>query len=193
MKEIKINSTKKLFLYKSFLYKNVHFTTDSTDNNIKDIVEALNIKKKSERIEFIFDRCCKRIDEHNQGINMCEFCNGQCKIQQGTEYNNGCCRLCNYQSEKGCTTQNLSCKFFFCDAAQENFKPLRMKDIPLLKLYTYRQRIISLYSFFSNREQMLTDLKIGMLIFWMIRCYTRIMRTFIRMDIEKAKKVFAKK
>jgi len=187
MKEIKIDSTKKLFLYKTFLYRNVHFTTDSDSVAIKDIVEALNIKKRNKRIEFIFDRACQRIDEHNKGINMCEFCDGQCKIQKGTKYYNGCCRLCKYQSDKGCTTSNLSCKLFFCDAAQENFEPLKFRDLPLLKLYTFRQRYMVIFSFFSSREQMLFDLKLGLIITYGFRCFYTVIGAFIRMDIQNIK------
>lgn len=190
MKVIKINSTKKLFLYKTFLYRNVKFTTDSSEENMKDLVEALNIKKRNKRIEYIFDKCCDRIDEHNGDINMCGFCDGQCKIQKGTKYHNGCCRLCKYQSDKGCTTRNLSCKLFFCDDAQEDFEPLKFKDLPLLKLYTFRQRYIVLYSFFSSREQMLLDLKIGMIIFYGFGCFYRVMSAFVRMDIEAIKAKF---
>jgi len=48
---ISLKNTKFLFLYRSFLFKNVVFETE--DKSLLLIVKALNIKKRKLRIEYI--------------------------------------------------------------------------------------------------------------------------------------------
>ena len=58
MKKIAKNyykTTRFLFLYKSFLYRFVTFTTDSKELQDQIIVNALNIKNRKKRITYIYD------------------------------------------------------------------------------------------------------------------------------------------
>ena len=73
---------KKLYIYKSILYYNTLFVVK---NNINDkmlnyIIDALNIKKRKKRINFIYDQSCHLIDEKNKGINLCGFKNERCYV-----------------------------------------------------------------------------------------------------------------
>ena len=70
IKEVNINNEKDLYkfykkipLYRSLLYKKVFFKENSK-YDIKDIIKALNIKKRKERLTFIYDKACEKIDNH---------------------------------------------------------------------------------------------------------------------------------
>ena len=51
---------KKLFIYKSILYKNVYFELENIveDENLDYLIKGLNIKNRKKRIDFIYDMCC---------------------------------------------------------------------------------------------------------------------------------------
>ena len=72
------------------------------------IIEALNIKQRKQRINFIYDQSCHLIDKENKGINICGFKNKKCYVQRKLKNGkcNGCCRMCIYQTKAGCPTEN---------------------------------------------------------------------------------------
>jgi hypothetical protein len=185
MKEILVDNKKKfyskLFLYKTFLYKRVMFKSSLDDEELQGIITALNIKKKSKRIEYIYDYSCNRIDKFYKGKNMCQFKDGQCINHQypGCNIKNGCCRICINQSETGCKTSNLSCKLFYCDNVKKNNETIKFKDMKIFKLLTFRQRIIILDNFFANREEFLKELKLGLLVYHSLMIVYRLMRSSI--------------
>lgn len=184
MKEIVINDKikfyKKLRKYRSFWYRNKIFKTNIDDEEVKEIVEALNIKKRKERLAFIYDNCCKKVDKFNKDKNVCGFNNGVCRYHQelGCNYKNGCCKLCIYQGPTGCRTSNLSCKLFYCKTVTDKFEVMKYSDLKLLKLLTLRQRLIVLFEFFSTREQILFDAYIGSVFFYAIRISYRLIYNF---------------
>ncbi len=183
MKEIKINSQEELYkkmkIYNSFLFKNVRFKTNLDDVTCINIVNALNIKNKKNKIEYIYNTACDEIDSFYKDKNICNF-NSENKCINQQNHNspncNGCCRLCLNQSNNGCTTCNLSCKFFYCDIINKKYKVLKINDISILKLFTLRQRLILKQDFFSTKEQILRDLYIGSILIFE---YTIGIRTFI--------------
>ena len=71
---------KKINIYKSILYYNTLFEVKNNINekNIDYITNALNMKNRKKRIEYVYDQSCKLIDRKNQGINICGFENGKC-------------------------------------------------------------------------------------------------------------------
>ena len=86
-KEIVINSEKdldkfykKVKFYKSIVYKFTFFYSDNDE--IGDIIEALNIKNKYKRISFIYDNVCSIIDSYVANKNFCGFKNHKCLTQQ---------------------------------------------------------------------------------------------------------------
>lgn len=171
----------KMFLYKTFLYNGVEFSIDSENKDVLNIVKALNIKNPFKRIEFIYDYSCKKLDDFYEGKNICAFKNNKCIVQQGQNcrYCNGCCRLCRFQSVKGCTTSNLSCKLFYCDKIQETNKTLKYKDLKILKLLNLRQKMIVNDNFFAHRKEFLLELKVSSITFWGIRMLIRILKNAI--------------
>ena len=193
MKEIKICSQEKLYkrmkIYNSFLFKKVLFKTDLDDVACINIVNALNIKNKMKKIEYIYNTACDEIDNFYKDKNICQF-NSQNKCINQQKNNspnfNGCCMSCINQSNNGCTTCNLSCKFFYCDIINKKYKVLKIKDISILKLLTLRQRIILKQDFFSSKKQILRDLYIGSILIFE---YTIGIRTFINyLKFNKLKK-----
>ena len=159
MKTIKIDNTnkfyRKLFLYKSFLYKKVLF--DSNNKDIAPIIKALNIKNRKERITYIYDYACNYVDEYmkKQNLNPCGFINCKCRVQrkENSKYINGCCRKCYLNTKEGCSTSNLTCKLFYCKDMKNKYKTLKIKDIKMLNLLSFRQRIMINSSYFITREK----------------------------------------
>ena len=174
---IEINNNKDLkLIYKTILYNNVLF--DTTNNKLKELVKALNIKNKKERIMYVYDSCCNKIDNYSKNKNMCGFKNNKCYTQQHKDckYKNGCCRKCIYQSPNGCTTSNLTCKLFNCSEVKKRFKVIEYQDLELLKLLSTRQRVIIKHDYFSSREEVLTDLYIGSITIFVVRLIYRYIR-----------------
>ena len=129
---------KKINIYKRVLYYNTLFEVKNNINekNIDYITNALNMKNRKKRIEYVYDQSCKLIDRKNQGINICGFENGKCWVQRKIKNGkcNGCCRKCIYQTSNGCSTKNLSCKLFNCTEVKSRYDVIRYNDLILLKL-----------------------------------------------------------
>ena len=177
-KKIIIKSERDLdkFYKKLKYYKLSLFTKFESDNkNIQDIITALNIKNRNKRIIYIYDYVCNYIDNFWNGKNYCGFKNNKCYCQQQikSKYINGCCRLCLYQSIKGCKTNNLTCKFYYCTEVCKRYRVLTYEDIKILNLFSSRQRIIIKHSFFNSREQILFDLKYSFLLIFAFKVLLR--------------------
>ena len=169
---------KKLWLYRSFLYRFTMFKTESKDKDVRLIVDALNIKRRYKRIYFIIDKACDQIDEYYKGKNLCKFKNNKCICHRknNKDYINGCCRKCRYQSNKGCTTKNFACKMFNCSHVRKKHKVLERKDLPLLKALTPLQRLDLECDYFSSIEEVALDLFLGPL-YSIPRGFTRDVKT----------------
>lgn len=154
---------RKLFFYKKIWFKRTKFILDSNYKELKPIIQALNIKNRKQRITYIYDTACQQIDDHYQNKNICGFKNNKCYVQQklnnGT--NNGCCRMCMYQSLKGCTTKNLTCKIFTCSEVEKRCQVIKFNDLKILNLLSYRNKMILKSDYFSKREDVINDLYYG--------------------------------
>ncbi len=162
---MELRSTKLLFLYKSFLFRKVFFTTK--DKSLKKIVKGLNIKKRKKRIEYIYNEAIREINTY-YFKDLCDFKNNQCIAQRlsGRSDINGCCIAgCPNFGDKGCITINLTCKLIYCKSALGNIKRLKFRNIKILKLLSLRQRIILKTDFFSSKEEIIKDLYYGLIIY----------------------------
>ena len=166
---------KKIWQYK--LFKNTIFKLNGNTYEIENIITALNIKNRRKRIEYIYDDACNYIDNYFKDKNTCGFINNQCFTQRGTSNCNGCCRICKYQSNKGCTTANLCCKLFFCSEVRKRYKVIEYKDLNILRVLTWQQRVLIKSNYFSSREEILTDLYIGSILVGSIRNSYKIIKT----------------
>ena len=193
-KLIKINNQtaldkfyRKLFFYKSFIFKKTYFTVETNFEEVKPIINALNIKKRKERIIYIYDEACNQIDKHYQNKNICGFKNNKCYVQQKLQNGtiNGCCRMCLYQSAKGCTTKNLTCKLFTCSEVEKRCKVIKFDDLKILNLLSFRNRMILKSDYFSKREDVIKDLYYGSFFLWTIRIVIRMIINFYTLKRKK--------
>ena len=160
--EIVVKNTMLLFLYRSFCFKFVQFKT--YNNNLINIVDALNIKNKKKRIEYVYDDAIKYINDYYYE-DLCKFENGRCIVQRKNNNDNvnGCCRMCPLVTDRGCPSSNLVCKLVYCKTALGNFKLLKLYQIPILKCLSIRQRIILQASFFCTRDEIIKKLNYGII------------------------------
>ena len=155
-----VKSTKLLFLYRSLLFRHVKFETK--DKELKNIVRALNIKKRKKRIEYVYDEAIKYINNYYLD-DLCKFENNMCIAQRNGKRNGtfGCCRECPLVTDIGCPSSNLACKLIYCKSALGNVKLLKLREIQILKCLSLFQRIILKGDFFHTREEILNDLYYG--------------------------------
>ena len=169
MKKIIISNEKdykkfinKIIIYKSIIYKNTKFEVDNKIKNeeIDIIIKALNIKNRYQRIIYIYDQICKKLNQEID-FSICKFINNKCIVQRNNNSINcnGCCLTCKYLKNNHCTTQNISCKLLYCPTMKKQNRVIKMKDISLFKFFSFRQRLILKFDFFESREEVLKDLK----------------------------------
>ena len=171
---------RKLFFYKSFIFKKIYFKVETDYKEIKPIITALNIKKRKERITYIYDEACTQIDNHYNNKNICGFKNNKCYVQQKLNNGviNGCCRMCKYQSEKRCKTTNLTCKLFTCSEVEKRCQIITFDDLKILNLLSLRNKMILKSDYFSKREDIINDLYIGSFLIWTVRIVIRLINNF---------------
>ena len=173
---------KKLNLYKSILFFNTYFKVNGKYfDELRYIIDALNIKNRRKRISYVYDSACKIIDDNNKKYrcDMCGFRNGKCYAQINTNKSNGCCRMCLYQSNSGCKTKNLTCKLFNCSEVTKRFNTLKYEDLDILRLLSIKNRILIKSDYFSSKEDVLKDLYSISLTYSTIRVLYRLIKTFI--------------
>lgn len=173
----------KLIIYKSFIYCKTKFIIKNNidDDNIDLICNALNIKNRKRRITYIYDKSCELIDKKVDNKNICGFKNNKCYSQRksNSKYCNGCCRKCLYQTNKGCSTSNLTCKIFNCTEVTKRYDVLTYDDLNLLKLLSIKNRYLIKIDYFSTRIDVLKDLYSYSFIYSGIRITYRFIRNLI--------------
>ena len=141
---------------------------------ISILVCALNIKKRKERLKYVYDRACDILDSGFYGKNLCEFKNNQCmhdrlhaKSLDGCCRNNNNSRKCRYIKNHRCETRCLACKLHVCYCIKEKGIKYKVNDILALKyLYSWKQKIIVRCDFFMTEEEVLKDVYRNSLIIW---------------------------
>lgn len=168
-------------IYKSILFRSCKFETNSNDIQDKIIINALNIKNRKKRIEYVYDSTCDYIDNYYNHENICGFKNRQCYVQQAKKTNSkyGCCRKCKYVTDTGCPTKNLACKLFNCSKVLCKKRIIKYKDLKTLKILSLRQRFIVKSDYFSLREDILKDLYTNSIILSTIRIAFRLIKNLI--------------
>ncbi len=183
------NFLSKINIYKSILYYNTLFVVKNNinDNMINYIINALNIKNRKTRITYIYDISCKLIDDNNKNINVCGFKNNKCYVQRKIKNGkcNGCCRKCLYQTKKGCSTKNLTCKLFNCSEVRKRYKVVEYSDLKLLKVLSLKNQIIIKSDYFSKREDVLKDLYSYTLTYSTLRIVYRLTKNFVKFNRKK--------
>lgn len=177
---MEVKNTRLLFLYRTCLFKFTRFSTNNKDLEL--IVNALNIKNRRKRIEYVYDEAINIINKYYY-MDLCNFQNNKCIVQRKTNSDriNGCCRMCNLVTETGCPSSNLACKLLYCKTALGNVKQLKFKDISILKCLSLEQRIILRSDFFETREEIITDLYYGIVLYGIKSAYKEIKRSILNL------------
>lgn len=164
MKTIKVKNTKFLFIYRTLIFKKIKFETENP--NLKNIMKALNIKDKRKRVEYVYNETIKALNKYYHE-DLCKFIDGQCIIQRTNKKGkyNGCCRFCPLVTDKGCPSENVSCKLIYCKTATKNIKLIRIRDIDITKCLTPFQRVILKGDFFVTKDEFIDDLCSGILVY----------------------------
>lgn len=173
---------RRLFFYKSIFYSFVSFQLEGDSKYSLSVFQtALNLKSRRKRIEYLYDQACSMIDSKNKNLNLCGFVNGRCYVQRKKKQKecNGCCRLCIYQTNHGCPTQNLACKLFHCGEVKQRYSVCSFEDFPYLKLLSLKNQYVLKNDYFSLREDVLKDLYAYTLTFSCLRIFFRIFKNFL--------------
>lgn len=159
---MEVKNTKLLFLYRTFLFRFVKFTTKNKE--LKEVVHALNIKKRRERITYVFDEAIRVLNKYYDK-DLCQFIDGKCIAQRmnNSPYVNGCCKRCPLVTDRGCPSVNITCKLIYCKTAAKNIKLLKLGDIKILKCLSVKQRIIILASSLMTREEVIKNINYGII------------------------------
>lgn len=174
---------KSLFILKYISF--IKYTTELKDEELEKIIEALNIKSRYKRINYIIEKTADYIDNYYNDCKLCDFKNNKCICHRNINKNyiNGCCRFCVYQEGKGCTTKNVACKLFVCTHAIHKKNKLELDDIKLTKLLNTYQRLVLKTDYFSTLEQVTIDLYVGPICL-MLRLIIRHINNFILRGIK---------
>lgn len=178
---INIKSTKLLFLYRSFLFKFTKFQTDKKE--LKNIVTALNKKNKKDRITYVYEETIKALNTYYKD-DFCDFKNRQCIAQRksGNGKKDGCCRFCPIVTDKGCPSENVSCKLIYCKTSIQNFKLIKLWEIKITKCLSLGRQLILNGNFFITKEEFIKDLCDGALIFPFRTIKREIKRSFKKVN-----------
>ena len=172
---MEVKNTKLLFLYRTCFFRFATFITNNKD--LKLIVNALNIKNRRKRIEYIYDEAIKIINKYYY-MDLCKFENNRCIAQRKMDLDriNGCCRLCTLVTDKGCPSANMACKLIYCKTALGNVKELKFKDISILKCLSLKERLILRSDFFETREEVINDIYYGIILYGLKAAYREFRR-----------------
>ena len=151
--------------------KDLELELDYNENDLKNVKEledfiliknAINLKVKEERYNYIYDTVCKILDDRINKENYCEFKDDVCIRfrNENPNHKNGCCEWkgrgkCKYLINSECTMKTcMACKLFTCPYLYKT-KGIkqRVDDFVLLKYFFNRkQKYILECSFWTPKE-----------------------------------------
>ena len=146
------------------------YLNQEIDNKIKDfitIMNAINIKDRYKRYEYIYDTVCSYLDEEIKNKNYCEFIDNQCIRDRlkGNNHKNGCCEClgrgkCKYLIDSNCTEKScMACKLFTCKTLSDRGIKHNVNDFLLIKyFFTNKQKDILKFSYWTPKKVVLDRL-----------------------------------
>ncbi len=166
------------FEYKGKTYDKSINSKNSEIKQVSYLVEALNIKNKKKRLEFVYDKSCDLLDADFYGKNICEFKNGKCLHDRyyGGKGGGCCCRsdhslMCKHLTKTGCSVRCLSCKFHICNLVKKKGIRYHFNDIYLIKyLFNWKQKLMIFTDFFMTKEESLRNIYRNSIILW---CFSK--------------------
>ncbi|MBQ1496099.1 MAG: hypothetical protein IIZ40_01930 [Bacilli bacterium] len=134
----------------------------NTNEDLEMIKNAINIKNREDRYNYIYDTVCKILDDRICNENYCEFENDVCIRfkKENPNHKNGCCEWkgrgkCKYLINSVCTMKTcMACKLFTCPFLyKEKGIKQRVNDYVLIKYFFNRnQKYILECSFWTPKE-----------------------------------------
>jgi len=158
-----IKKTKKLIRLcdKKNLELEIKYDGDSSPD-LEMIKNAINLKTKEERYNYIYDTVCKLLDDRIINENYCEFENDVCIRfrKENPNHKNGCCEWagrgkCKYLVDSVCTMKTcMACKLFTCKFLyKEKGIRQRIDDYVLTKYFLNKnEKYILECSFWTPKE-----------------------------------------
>lgn len=143
---------------------------------IREIATAIKtslIVDKKEKIEYVYDKLCERIDEDLVVYKYCNFNNNKCIAQRDDQNKNnypvndcnGCCYNvekkveCDKLKNKECTTECISCRLFICKYLKDRGISYEVRDnLQIRTFLNIMQKPILVWNFFKTREEVIKEL-----------------------------------
>jgi hypothetical protein len=147
--------------------------------DFKDSIEASFISNKDERMKFIYETICNKMDAIFAKNNFCEFKDNKCISCRVNNSNDlmGCCHsfdtrfiigiqvykdtgICKHLNGTTCDTQNISCKLYTCKYLRKNGVTFLPQHMLLTSLFLNEKQFdIIRFNFFKTKEEILEKLK----------------------------------
>ncbi len=153
--------------YKKAIYETSKEKHPEEIDMVLNIVDILNVHHKKDKYSLIYDYACDYLDNEFQKNNWCCFKNNMCECNRNKpkEYQtSSCCtrtstrKDCKYLDEekKRCSIRCLACKLFVCNYLRKKGIKYTANKVPYLKYFlSPRQKLISNYSFFKPKEEII--------------------------------------
>ena len=158
--------------------KNIFANIDTIDNksnlyfSIISALEAMTIKDRKERQRFVYKKACTYLDKEIVNTNVCGFNNDKCSVKANTDCTMGCChhyphkrtgifrneklQLCEYQINKICTANCITCKMYMCPEMERKGYKYNVFNVPLINcFFNIIQKSIISVSFFTTEDKIM--------------------------------------
>ena len=140
--------------------------------SIVSSLQAMMIKDKKERLNFVYKKACIYLDREIVERNLCGFYNDKCIVKKDTDCTMGCChhyphkrtgifrneklQLCEFQINKKCNVNCITCKMYMCPEMEKKGYRYNVFNVPLIKcFFNIIQKLILSISFFSTEEDIM--------------------------------------
>ena len=153
--------------YNKNVYAGFNDEHDTEMDTILRCLDILNKHPRKEKYSLIFDYACDYLDNEFLCHNWCDFKKNMCVNNRNKpkEYQTGsCCTRTSSKKDcihfnkeiKRCGIKCLSCKLFTCDYLKDKGIKYTANKVPYLKYFlSPRQKLISNYSFFKDKDEVI--------------------------------------
>jgi hypothetical protein len=184
IKKLLLFKEKNIIFNSSSNGKNIKYIISNFPEEIPDALKAIEINNKKDLYTFVYEQTCNKLDKIWKKYNPCNFCNQICAASKENPVYlkpDGCCARafdlsllkkrkiftkdsihpCKYLGKtNGCTTQNLSCKFFICNYIKKNkLIQINPKHLILFQsFFSEKQKLILTFNYFHKKEELINKL-----------------------------------
>lgn len=140
--------------------------------SIESALHAMTIKNRKDRLNFVYKKAAIYLDKEIVETNVCGFYNDKCIVKRDTSCTMGCChhyphkrtgifrneklQLCEYQIDKKCTANCITCKMYMCREMEKKGYKYNVFNVPLINcFFNIIQKLILSVSFFTTEEEIM--------------------------------------